>query len=171
MKEGKEGFKMGFLDIFRNKKTKILDNQLVSICDGEMISSKKIEDQMFSQEMLGQTIGFRPQNNLIVSPCNGIVESIFPTGHAVTIRMKDGTGILVHIGINTVDLNGKGFRVVVDKGEKVFAGQKVIEVDLDCIKENGYDDTTMLIIAEPVSNRQYNFTNFGFKKSGEIILS
>lgn len=159
---------MTFFDIFR--RSKISDTALVSICDGMMIPNNKIEDKIFSEEVLGQTIGFIPHNGQIVSPCNGIIESIFPTGHAFTIRMKDGTGILVHIGINTVDLGGEGFKIFTKEGQKVIAGQKIVDVDLEFVKERGYMTTTMLIIAEPVDNRNYNFMNYGIKKQGEIIL-
>lgn len=163
---------MGLLDIFNRKQSNsnISDNNIVSICDGEMIEPNKIEDKAFSEEIMGKTIGFIPTSNEIVSPCNGTLEVMFETGHAFVIRMKDGTGILVHIGINTVDLNGKGFKVLVEQGSKVKAGQKILDVDFDFIKESGYLTTTMLIITEPVENKEYNFYPFGLKKKMEIIL-
>lgn len=85
---------------------------------------------MFAQEIMGQTIGFVPKNGLIVSPANGTLEVVFQTGHAFGVRMQDGTGLLVHIGINTVDMNGKGFKIFARQGDTVKAGQPIIFVDL-----------------------------------------
>ncbi len=135
-----------------------------------MIEPQKINDKMFANEMLGKTVAFIPTSKEIYSPCDGTLEVMFPTGHAFAVRMKDGTGILVHVGINTVDLNGKGFKTFAKQGDKVKAGQKLLEVDFDLIKQEGYDTTTMLIITEPVDNKEYVFSEFGPKAKYEIIL-
>lgn len=163
---------MSLLDIFNRKisNSVISNNNIVSICDGEMIEANKIEDEVFAKEIMGKTIGFIPTSNEIVSPCNGTLEVMFTTGHAFVIRMEDGTGILVHVGINTVDLNGKGFKILAKQGAKVKAGQKILDVDFELIKKNGYSITTMLIITEPAENLEYNFYPFGLKKKMEIIL-
>lgn len=163
---------MGFLNIFKKKEVLpvIPDENIVAVCDGEMIPAKDINDAMFSKEALGKTIGFLPASGEIVAPCNGVLEVMFPTGHAFAIRMKDGTGVLVHIGINTVDLDGKGFEVYAKQGSQVKAGQKIVDVDLDVVKDAGYDPTTMLIITEKVDGKDYSFSSFGFKKKMEIIL-
>ncbi|MDO4500537.1 MAG: PTS glucose transporter subunit IIA [Erysipelotrichaceae bacterium] len=161
---------MGLLDIFKKEKLKEYDdNQIVSVCDGEIIDNVKIEDEMFANEMLGKTIAFIPEKKEIVSPCNGTLEVVFPTGHAFAVRTKDGTGILVHIGINTVDLNGRGFKVFCKQGEKVKAGQKIVEVDLNLVKESGYPVTTMLIVTEPVENKSYEFNKTGKVEKAEPI--
>ena len=94
---------------------------------------------------------------------------MFPTGHAFAIRMQDGTGVLVHIGINTVDLQGHGFKVLAKQGAKVQAGQKIVEADLAAIQAAGYSMTTMLIITEPTKD-EYVFSSFGLKEKAEIIL-
>ena len=102
---------MKFFDtLFRNKTVEYNDDDIVAVCDGEIIPNSDISDEMFSKELMGKTIAIKPESSEIVSPANGEIELIFPTGHAFGIRTKDGTGILVHIGINTVDLNGKCFK-------------------------------------------------------------
>ena len=78
--------------------------------------------------------------------------------------------MLVHIGINTVDLDGNGFDVHVKQGSQVKAGQKIVDVDLDTVKKSGYDPTTMLIITESVDNKDYSFSSFGQKTKAEVIL-
>ena len=100
---------MGFFTNHKKKSDKDLD--IVTLASGTMICPDQIKDAVFSQQMMGQTIGFILDSGEIVSPVTGKVEVMFPTGHAFMIRMKDGTGILVHVGINTVELNGKGFKV------------------------------------------------------------
>ena len=163
---------MGFLNMFKKKETlpNIPDDKMVSVCDGEMIPAKDIKDEMFSKEVLGKTVGFIPISKEIVAPCNGVLEVMFSTGHAFAIRMKDGTGVLVHVGINTVDLDGKGFNVHVKQGSHVKAGQKIVDVDLEMVKEAGYDPKTMLIITEGVDNKEYSFSSFGQKTKAEVVL-
>lgn len=163
---------MGFLNMF--KKQEILpdipDDKMVAVCNGKMIPAEDINDEMFSKEALGKTVGFIPSSGEIVAPCNGVLEVMFPTGHAFAIRMKDGTGVLVHIGINTVDLDGSGFDVYVKQGARVKAGQKIVDVDLGVLKKAGYDPTTMLIITEGVDDKEYFFSSFGQKKKAEVVL-
>ena len=163
---------MGFLNVFKKKETlpNIPDENIVAVCDGEMIPAEDIKDEMFSKEMLGKTAGFIPSSGEIFAPCNGVLEVMFPTGHAFAIRMKDGTGVLVHIGINTVDLDGNGFDVHVKQGSQVKAGQKIVDVNLDIVRKAGYDPTTMLIITEPAENKEYSFSSYGQIKKMEIIL-
>lgn len=163
---------MGFLNMFKKKEMipNIPDDKIVAVCDGEMIPAKDIKDEMFSKEALGKTVGFIPNSGEIVAPCNGVLEVMFPTGHAFAIRMKDGTGVLIHVGINTVDLDGNGFNVHVKQGSQVKAGQKIVDVDLEAIMRAGYDTTTMLIITEGVDNKEYSFGSFGQKIKAEVLL-
>lgn len=160
---------MGIFEIFKKKLPDVADDKIVSVCKGKMIKASQIDDKVFAQEIMGKTVGFIPDDEHIVAPCNGTLEVLFPTGHAFAIRRKDGTGILVHIGINTVDLNGKGFKVFAKQGDVVKAGQKIVDIDLEVIKNAGFSSTTMLIITEPVENAAYNFTNYGDKEKAEII--
>lgn len=163
---------MGLLNIFKRqeKLPQIDDKNIVAICNGEMIEPSKIEDKMFAQELMGKTVGFIPKSKEILSPCNGILEVLFPTGHAFAVRRRDGTGVLVHIGINTVDLNGKGFKSFVKQGSFVKAGEKIVEVDFDEITNAGLSSTTMVIISEPVEGINYDFKSYGYKEKIEIIL-
>ena len=158
---------MSLLDLFSKKEKlpEVSNQNLVAVVKGEMIAPDQIEDKVFANETLGKTIG----SNEFVSPCNGTLEVMFPTGHAFAIRMQDGTGVLVHIGINTVDLQGHGFKVLAKQGAKVQAGQKIVEADLAAIQAAGYSMTTMLIITEPTKD-EYVFSSFGLKEKAEIIL-
>ncbi len=161
---------MGLFEKWKTKTGAYADHVIVSIADGEMIAPSKIVDMTFSKELMGQTIGFRLNDGKICSPANGKVEVLYPSKHAFAIRMKDGTGLLIHIGIDTVNLNGKGFRALVKQGDAVSANDVIIEVDLALLKEAGYDPTTMLIVTEPAdSNNKIEFKDFGSVQRGQII--
>ncbi|MBD9044150.1 MAG: PTS glucose transporter subunit IIA [Solobacterium sp.] len=137
-----------------------------------MISPKEINDPMFAEEMMGQTIGFILSDGEVVAPATGRLEVLFPTGHAFALRMNDGTRLLIHIGIDTVNLKGKGFKVLKKQGDRVKAGEVVVKVDLDTVKQAGYDTTTMLIVTEPIyDGEKINFIGFGDVKKSQIIIN
>lgn len=142
---------------------------ITAVADAVMIPASEINDPVFHDEMMGQTIGFTLKNGKIASPADGILEVMFPTGHAFGIRMADGTALLVHIGIDTVKMNGRGFNIKAKQGEKVKAGQIMVEVDLDQIKAAGYDSTTMLIVTEPIKEEKISFIEFGEVARGQKI--
>ncbi len=163
---------MGLFDKLFNKDNvaKYKDTDIVSIANAEMVPASKVNDVMFAQEMMGQTIAFELKDGVIVAPVSGKLEVMYPTGHAFAIRRKDGTGLLVHVGINTVELGGKGFKILVKQGDTVKAGQQLLNVDLNLIKEAGYDTITMLIVTEtPNEGEKVPFIDFGDVTQGQVI--
>lgn len=138
------------------------DDALVAVANGKFIGPEDMKDEMFSQQAMGQTVAVEPSDGTISAPANGILEMIFETGHAFGMRMADGTGLLVHIGVDTVNLKGEGFTVLKKQGDIVKAGEPVIRVDLEVLKKAGYSSQTMLVITEPADeNKQAEFTDFG----------
>lgn len=113
---------------------------------GKIIPLSEVNDETFASEMLGVTSAVEPEDGRIVSPCDGEVINVFDTGHAVCIATKSGGELLVHIGVDTVKLNGKGFTKKVSDGAQVHAGDVLIEADLDTIRSEGYPVTTMIIL-------------------------
>lgn len=163
---------MGLFSKFKKEEKVYSDTDIIALSDAKIVPTAEIKDTVFAQEMLGQTIAFHLYNDVIVAPCNGTLEVMFPTGHAFAIRRNDGMGILVHIGINTVNLKGKYFKVYAKQGEQVKAGQKLVKVDRELVKEAGYDITTMLIITEQGdSGEKVNYTCQGTVEKGQIINS
>ena len=164
---------MGLFNIFKkDNNLNIKETDIVSLGNGKMISPKEINDPMFAEEMMGQTIGFILSDGEVVAPATGELEVLFPTGHAFALRMNDGTGLLVHIGIDTVNLKGKGFKVLKKQGDRVRAGEAVVKVDLDTVKQAGYDATTMRIVTEPIhEGEKINFIDFGDVKKSQIIIN
>ncbi len=162
---------MGLFDnLFGKKEERVYeDSAVVAPVTGGVFKTADIPDPVFAQEMLGKTFAIKPFGNKVVAPANGTLEVMFPTGHAFAVRMTDGTGILVHIGIDTVNLKGKGFKVLAKQGEKVKAGQTVVKFDPELIKELGYNPITMLIITENPNEKEFVFTSKTSVQEGDII--
>lgn len=119
---------------------------LTSPVNGTQIPLSEVADETFASEMLGTTVAVEPADGKIVAPCDGEVSNIFETGHAVCITTESGGELLIHIGIDTVKMDGKGFTKKVSDGDKVHAGDILVEADLEEIKNAGYQTTTMMIL-------------------------
>lgn len=145
--------------------------QLISPLTGQVKSLSEVNDPAFSTEALGKGIAIEPSEGEVVSPVNGTVSVVFPSGHAIGITSDDGAEILIHIGINTVQLNGKYFTPHVKQGDIVKQGDRLVDFDLDKIKESGFEVTTPIIITntdrylEIVSSEQENI------KANEKLLT
>ena len=135
-------------DELKSKKSSLKPSELAACVKGEMIPLENVNDPVFSSKNMGDGVAFIPEVGEITSPVDGTVEVAFPTGHAIGLKSNDNFEVLIHVGIDTVELNGQGFKILVKQGEKVTRGQKLIEFDLNKIKEKGYDPTTMLLITE-----------------------
>ena len=122
------------------------EETLTSPVNGTQIPLAEVADETFASEMLGATVAVEPADGKIVAPCDGEVSNIFETGHAVCITTESGGELLIHIGIDTVKMDGKGFTKKVSDGDKVHAGDILVEADLEEIKNAGYQTTTMMIL-------------------------
>ena len=122
------------------------EETLTSPVNGTQIPLAEVADETFASEMLGATVAVEPADGKIVAPCDGEVSNIFETGHAVCITTEAGGELLIHIGIDTVKMDGKGFTKKVSDGDKVHAGDILVETDLEEIKNAGYQTTTMMIL-------------------------
>ena len=148
----------------------VADDVIVAFADGELIGSDKMKDPMFAEGAMGQTIAIEPASGVILSPANGTLEMVFETGHAFSVRMKDGTGLLIHIGVDTVNMKGEGFTVLKKQGEEVKAGEPVVKVDLKAVEAAGYSTQTMLVVTEPVNEDvPVSYIGFGPVKAGQVI--
>ena len=135
---------------------------LKSVVEGEVVPLNEINDQAFSTGALGKGIGIKPISHVIHSPIDGEVLTVFPTKHAIGLRSDQGVEVLIHIGIDTVSLEGKYFTMNVKQGDRVRTGQPIGEVDFEKVREAGYDPTTIVVITNtndfldviPTSNNQ-----------------
>lgn len=120
--------------------------ELCSPMTGEAIDLSKVPDPVFSEKMVGDGIAIIPTEKVVVAPCDGKVVQIFPTNHAIGIESTSGLDLLIHIGIDTVDLKGEGFKRLVEEGDTVKQGDPILEVDIERVKELGKPLTSPFVI-------------------------
>ena len=133
---------------FKKKVTKEVtpELELFAVAEGEVVAITEINDPVFSQKFMGDGYAVLPTNGVITSPVAGEVINVFPTKHAVGIKTDNGVEVLLHMGIDTVELNGKYFNALKEQGDKVKQGDKLLEVDFDGVKESGYDATVLFVV-------------------------
>lgn len=119
---------------------------LKAVEDGRTIPMDEVNDQTFAQELLGPGIAIVPSNGTVVSPINGTIATVMDTKHAVCIQGEDGLELIVHAGLDTVELNGKYYQTYKEIGDQVKAGDVLLEFDLEEITKAGYDITTPIVI-------------------------
>ncbi|WP_125415028.1 PTS transporter subunit IIBC [Streptococcus oralis] len=119
--------------------------EVYSVADGQVIALEQVKDPVFAQKMMGDGFAVEPANGNIVSPVSGTVSSIFPTKHALGLVTEAGLEVLVHIGLDTVSLEGKPFTVHVSEGQKVAAGDLLVTADLDAIRAAGRETSTVVV--------------------------
>ncbi|MGM0213087.1 PTS sugar transporter subunit IIA [Enterococcus sp. AZ109] len=128
-------------NIFKKK-----ESVLTAPVSGTIIPIEEVPDQVFAQKMMGDGVAFQYNGMTIASPCNGTVKMIAETKHAIGITTDSGADVLIHIGLDTVALNGEGFEVAVSVGDKVTNGQTLITVDRELMQEKGIDLTTPMVV-------------------------
>ena len=119
---------------------------LISPADGDIIQLVDVEDEVFSQKMAGDGIAIFPRTNTFVAPVAGTITKIFSTNHAFSIQTKSGLEVLVHIGLDTVALNGEGFKRLAKEGDTVSVGKPIISADLEFIQSKGKKITTPIVV-------------------------
>ena len=155
------------------KKTVATENKgIVAPADGNMFSIENVSDPMFAQKLLGDGVAFKYEGDSVVvcAPASGSLSALFPTGHAFGVTTPEGVELLVHIGIDTVSANGEGFKILgKNQGDKVNAGDPVVEVDLKKLSEK-FDMSTMLIITND-NGKKIDFIEFGEVKKEQTICT
>ena len=132
-----------------------------SVADGQVINIEDVKDPVFSQKMMGDGFAVEPENGHIVSPVAGKVTSVFPTKHALGLVTDNGLEVLVHIGLDTVSLEGKPFEVKVTEGQTVAAGDLLVEADLDAIREAGRETSTIVVFTNADAIKSVNVEHTG----------
>ncbi len=134
--------------MFEKLKSKLFGSEKIvySPVEGEAISIKDVSDPAFSEEIVGKGIAIKPSVGRVVAPADGIVTIVFETLHAVCITTDDGMEILIHVGLDTVKLNGKHYKGHVNVNDRVKCGDLLMEFDIEGIAAEGYDTTTPVVI-------------------------
>ena len=146
-----------------------LTEEVYSVADGEVIALEQVKDPVFSQKMMGDGFAVEPTNGNIVSPVSGTVSSIFPTKHALGLVTEAGLEVLVHIGLDTVSLEGKPFTVHVAEGQKVAAGDLLVTADLDAIREAGRETSTIVVFTNADAIQSVNLEQTGSHAAKTVV--
>ncbi|MGO3781202.1 MAG: PTS transporter subunit IIBC, partial [Enterococcus viikkiensis] len=143
--------------------------EFVAPANGELILIDRVQDEVFSQKMMGEGFAVIPENGEIASPVAGTIVSIFPTKHAIGIKTDDEIEVLLHMGIDTVDLGGEAFEIKVREGEKVKAGEIVATADLAKIQASGKKTTMIVVFTNGDKIEDYHYDKTGLVSRGETI--
>ena len=131
----------------------VVESIFYAPAEGEVKSISESSDQTFSKKILGDGVVVFPENGFVMSPCNAKVKLVYPTGHAVGLETEDGTVILIHCGIDTVNMKGEGFEVFVKEGQQVAAGDMLVKFDKELVESKGYSSEILVVFTEvPTGN-------------------
>lgn len=160
-------------ELNETKEIKPLNNKISikSPIKGEAIPLSKVDDITFADEIMGKGIAIIPTSNEVVSPINGTVSMVFNTKHAIGLKSDDGVEILIHIGLDTVKLEGEHFNVFVKNGDRVNVGDKLAEFDKDAIKDKGYDIVTPIIITNTMDYLEVMASDVDSVSQGDEIVT
>lgn len=169
---------MGLFSHFASKRSTANEPQvsaaalaIVAPATGNVVTLESTSDPAFSGRAMGDGVAIVPSEGTIVAPVSGTVGAIFPTGHAFAVATDDGaTQVMVHIGIDTVQLNGTGFTAHVAQGERVSAGQPVVTIDLEKIAAAGFDPTTFVVVCERAAGTSLREHEAGPVAAGDELL-
>lgn len=156
---------------FKKKESKVSapsKPELLAVQSGEIIDVASLPDPVFAEKILGDGFAILPEGGEILSPVNGKIVDVQDSMHAYGIETDDGLEILVHIGINTVGLNGKGFKAKVKNGQRVTAGQTLAVADLDFIKSQGLP-TYVIVLITDMDDVESIKCNYGKAAAGETV--
>lgn len=144
--------------------------RICSPCAGCLKALQEVKDPTFSTGILGQGIAIVPSEGKFYAPADGIVATLFPTGHAAALKTAEGADILLHIGLDTVKLNGQYFTIHVEEGQQVKKGDLLLEADLEAVKAAGYDTTTPIVISNADTFDDIRISDAEKVSTGEEIL-
>lgn len=150
--------------------TKENNQTLFSPMEGKAISIEEVPDKTFAAKLLGEGVAIEPETGIVVSPVDGEIVQLFETKHAIAIKTESGIELLIHVGIDTVKMNGEGFKAFVKKGDKVKTGDKLLEADLDLIREKAKSTITPIVITNTDSFKEVARIKEGKVKFGDEVI-
>ena len=159
------------MKLFQNLFTKDNGLGIGAPVAGTLISIKEVNDPTFSEEILGRGVAIIPTGTQVCAPVDGTVSTIFPTGHAAALTSADGVEILIHVGLETVNLEGRHFTIHASEGQAVKKGELLLEADIEQIKAEGYDITTPIVICNSDEFSDIHGAGPGPVSLGDTILN
>ena len=161
---------MGLFDKLFGKKEEINPNHVYAPMAGEAVDISQVPDPTFSSGMMGNGIAIQPVSGKVCSPVNGTVDTMFETGHAVSLISDNGIEILIHVGLETVSLKGKHFTVHAANGDKVKKGDLLIEFDLEAIKAAGRPTITPVLVCNSDDYTTFNVTTGKAVTNADVVI-
>lgn len=158
---------MGLFDFLKGDKNKNVE--LYNPVDGDVIPIEEVSDPVFSQKMMGDGFGVEPTNGDVYSPVSGEVVSVFPTKHAIGLKATNGIEVLVHIGVDTVELDGAPFEIFVSEGDNVTETTQIAKVDLEALKAAEKPDTVIIVFTNMDDVDNYSLSKTGNAARGDVI--
>lgn len=147
-----------------------VSTELVSPLAGKLLPLSEVKDEVFSSGAMGEGVAVEPSEGVLHAPADGKVVMTFPNGHAIGMKTSDGAEILMHIGMDTVNLQGHGFETLVAKGDEVKAGDELVKFDIDAIHAKGYVVTTPIVVTNSKDYEKITVVSQGKVKVGQEIL-
>lgn len=171
---------IGFEDISENNTAIVIEEPIVtaivaneevtSPLEGKIVPIEEVKDNVFAEKIMGDGIAIEPSIGRVVAPFDGVIEVAFKTKHAIGLKSFDGCELLIHVGLDTVELNGKGYTSHIKKGDTVSKGDLLLEFDIDAIKQAGYDIVTPIIITNTTMYQTIEKLSLNETKIGEQLL-
>ncbi|WP_294763479.1 beta-glucoside-specific PTS transporter subunit IIABC [uncultured Lactobacillus sp.] len=146
------------------------EEKLVAPLNGQVVPLRQVKDEVFSSGSMGKGIAIKPKDGQVCSPLDGEVVMVFPTGHAIGLKSNNGAEVMIHIGMDTVELDGKGFTTLVKKDQKVKKGEPLINFDLEAVKEAGFETTTPVVVTNSNNYHEVNAVANGTITIGDALL-
>ncbi len=157
-----------FKNLFKKESS---NTKIYAPINGEIVSLEEVPDPIFSQKMMGDGIAIKPNKGQVYSPVEGEVVQIPETKHAIGLRTGDGIEILIHIGLETVSLEGKGFTINISTGDKVSVGDLLMEFDLEYVRNNASSDISPIVITnEQDTGKTFSMTDETESTAGETVI-
>ena len=158
---------MGLFDFMKGKK----DIIITAPVKGECIPISEVADPTFAEEILGKGIAIKPAEGKVYAPVDGTVNTVFPTGHAIGITTPEGVELLIHVGLDTVQLKGQFFKVLAKADQQVKKGDLLLEADVEEIGKAGYDTVTPMIICNSTDFSKIECKTEGMVNTGDEVIT
>lgn len=158
---------MGFFDFMKGKKPAVL----AAPVKGECIPISEVADPTFAEEILGKGMAIKPSDGKFYAPADGTISTLFPTGHAIGLTTADGVEMLIHVGLDTVNLKGQFFNTKVEAEQTVKKGDLLLEADIDEISKAGYDTVTPVLICNSDAYSKIECKKEGTVNPGDDIIT
>ena len=159
---------MSFLKkLFKGNNEEVQKEKIVPLTNGELVNISQVPDEVFSSKMMGDGFAMKTTDGIILSPVEGTIVTVFPTKHAVAINSVDGREVLIHLGVDTVNLKGEGFETFVEENQKVKVGDKLDKMDVDFIEKNAKSSMPIVVFTNLAEGETVKLVE-GNAKAGEL---